>query len=128
MSYTSVILTKPLDFKNNSDAIIAEANKFAQFLAKSDQDGKAMSTTQLRRFYGEVKRIQLNGYDSTEVKLLKPKLAYAVGRNKKDSKIKDFYNIISVAIDNINDESSFGSFIKMFEAIVAYHKLYGNNQ
>lgn len=125
MSYTSVILTKPLDFKNNSDAIIAEANKFAQFLAKSDQDGNAMSTTQLRRFYGEVKRIQLNGYDSTEVKLLKPKLAYAVGRNKRESKIKDFYNIISVAIDNINDESSFVSFIKMFEAIVAYHKLYG---
>lgn len=127
MSYNSVILTKPLDFANNSDAIIAEADKFAKFLADdTDRRNKALSTSQLRRFYGEVKRIQLNGYDVTEVKLLKPKLAYAVGRNK-DSKIKDFYNIISVAIDNIEDESSFRSFIKMFEAIVAYHKLYGKN-
>ena len=74
----------------------------------------------------EVKRQDMNGYNETDFVLLKPKLAYAVGRADKNSKIKDFFNVLSKAMDEVvkstNPETSFKNFIKIFEAIVAYHK------
>ena len=54
--------------------------------------------------------------------LLKPKLAYAVGRADRNSKIKDFYLTISNLMDLVKDEKTFKNFIQVFEAIVAYHK------
>lgn len=81
-----------------------------------------MTTSQLRKFFGEVRRQQMQGYDHTEFIMLKPKLAYAAGRSEKDSKIRDFFSVMSAAIDLVNDEVSFNNFIKVLEAIVAYHK------
>ncbi len=86
-----------------------------------------MTTNQLRKFFGEVKRQQQKGYNPTDFILLKPKLAYAVGRAQgKNPKIKDFYIVLSSAIDMVSDEMSFRNFIKFFESIVAYHKAYEN--
>ena len=81
----------------------------------NDKDAKIVSTddklttSQLRRFFGEVKRQQSIGYKETSFVLLKPKLAYAVGRAKKDSKsyynkIEDLYNVLSKAIDIVVQE------------------------
>jgi CRISPR-associated protein Csm2 len=81
-----------------------------------------LTTNQLRKFFGEVKRQQMQGYNEADFVLLKPKLAYAVGRNDKNAKIKDFYDVISDAIDKVKSEEHFKNFIKIFEAIVAYHK------
>ena len=108
------------------------ADKFGKHLA-NNEDGEPLTTTQLRRFFGEVKRQQLNGYDETQFVMLKPKLAYAVGRAKKDSrknfKIEDFNFVIANAIDCVEEspdkEKAFRNFIYAFEAIVAYHKKYG---
>lgn len=83
---------------------------------------KKLTTNQLRKFFGEVKRQQMQGYNETQFVLLKPKLAYAVGRDKGVTKIKDFYNVMTNAIDLVKDEKSFKNFIMVFEAIVAYHK------
>lgn len=88
-----------------------------------------LTTNQLRKFFGEVKRQQMKGYNETDFILLKPKLAYAVGRAKGNNpKIKDFYNVISNAINYVHDEKSFRNFIKIFEAIVAYHKATEENK
>lgn len=118
-------------------ATVSFAEEFGTYLGKDDKDinpksGKTMivaahlSTSQLRKFFGEVKRQDMNGYDETDFVLLKPKLAYAVGRADKNSKIKDFFNVLSKAMDEVlkstNPETSFKNFIKIFEAIVAYHK------
>ena len=82
-----------------------------------------LTTSQLRRFFGEVKRQQMSGFNETDFVLLKPKLAYAVGRAKdSNAKINDFYNVIASAIDNVQNANHFKNFIKIFEAIVAYHK------
>ena len=75
----------------------------------------------------------MTGYDETEFVMLKPKLAYAVGRAKQNGrgkyqKIEDFYNVLSYAIDVVaaeneaNKKNAFKNFIDIFEAIVAYHK------
>lgn len=82
-----------------------------------------LTTSQLRKFFGEVKRQQMEGYAPTRFILLKPKLAYAVGRAKeKKSKINDFYYVIADAVDRVRNEQQFKNFIMVFEAIVAYHK------
>ncbi len=109
------------------------AERFGKYLAdKFDQQGEPLSTSQLRRFFGEVKRQQLNGYDKTQFVMLKPKLAYAVGRVKSKSpvcKIDDFKTVLSNAIDCVtkspDPEKAFRNFIYIFEAIVAYHKAAG---
>lgn len=112
------------------------ARRFGAYLGRddrrtsTDRNGRRkeikeskLTTSQLRKFFGEVKRQQMSGYEQTDFVLLKPKLAYAVGRAKDaNAKINDFYYVISNAIDNVSTEEHFKNFIKVFEAIVAYHK------
>jgi len=55
--------------------------------------------------------------------MLKPKLAYAVAKVKdEDAKIHDFYHVLVGGIDMVTSKEHFKNFIKIFEAIVAYHK------
>lgn len=88
---------------------------------------KAMSTSQIRKFFGAIKRIQAD-FDNLkgEIILLEPKLAYAVGKDKKESKIDEFYKELSPLIKEIKeDEKKFKNFVSIVETIVAYHKVYG---
>lgn len=130
-----------------TQATVDFAKKFGTYLAKPDiEDGKdkkgnpikitigeKMTTSQLRRFFGEVKRQQTIGYEEASFVMLSPKLAYAVGRAKKDKKtgvkyckIEDFFMIFEDAIKKVgssgNKQDAFKNFISIFEAIVAYHK------
>ena len=105
------------------------AEKFGHYLGQTDKtpDGKKitaskLTTNQLRKFFGEVKRQQLQGYDESSFVMLKPKLAYAVGRADKNNKIRDFYDVIAKAMDLVDNELKFKNFVQVFEAIVAYHK------
>ena len=121
------------------------AKKFGTYLAKADnwqeeRDGKtlnmsgsALTTSQLRRFFGEVKRQQSIGYEESSFVMLSPKLAYAVGRARKEKKngvkyckIEDFFTVFEDAIKKVNSsedkQKAFKNFITIFEAIVAYHK------
>lgn len=86
-----------------------------------------MSTSQLRKFFGEVKRIEMQ-YNASDVAMLNPLLAYAVGRNEGKTKIKDFQEEISKVISAITSEKEFKNFVQIFEAIVAYHKMYGGKE
>lgn len=99
---------------------------FGKYLATketTDRQKKAMSTSQLRKFFGEVKRIEMQ-YNPSDVAMLNPLLAYAVGRDEGKTKIKDFQVEISKAISAITTEKEFKNFVDIFEAIVAYHKCY----
>lgn len=113
------------------------AEEFGSYLGKDEfgperngrrpKTASKLTTSQLRKFFGEVKRQQMVGYKDTDFILLKPKLAYAVGRAEKNSKIRDFYDVMADAIDLVKNESEFQNFIKIFEAIVAYHKVAENS-
>ena len=124
------------------------AKQFGTYLATTDswpekqKDGKpqmvygaALTTSQLRRFFGEVKRQQTIGYEESTFVMLSPKLAYAVGRAKKDKKgnvkyckIEDFFMVFEDAIHKVgnseNKQKAFKNFISIFEAIVAYHNAF----
>lgn len=116
-----------------TDVTVQFAERFGKYLAKDDFDSEPLTTSQLRKFFGEVKRQQMmKDFNETEFTMLKPKLAYAVGRVKqsgrknKGQKIEDFFTVITDAIDKVLASSdrakAFKNFITAFEAIVAYHK------
>ena len=123
---TEKVTQRTVDFAKRIGAYLGKDDR----RPSTDRNGRnieikesKLTTSQLRKFFGEVKRQQMSGYDETDFVLLKPKLAYAVGRAKDaNAKINDFYFVISKAIDNVNSELHFKNFIKVFEAIVAYHK------
>jgi CRISPR-associated protein Csm2 len=112
--------------------VINWCEEFGKYLTEDvkREDGKgieikAMTTTQLRKFFGEVKRIEMNGFDLSEFIMLNPLLAYAAGREKEKTKLKDFQEQMSTVIREVKDEKDFKNFVNIFEAIVAYHKCYG---
>lgn len=114
---------------------------FGKFLCSIEEDDKqpkgALSTSQLRRFFGEVKRINTDFEKyQNDLVMLKPMLAYAVGRDKKKTgnelknktRIVQFEEELSKGIGYIrsdkNQKSDFKNFVKLFEAIVAYHRFF----
>lgn len=127
------------------------ANNFGKYLCnkptetesgdnnKSDGDNddknknkKPLTTSQLRKFFGELRRIDAD-FDKKyqDVLMLSPMLAYAIGREKTESKLKDFGDTLSEGIkhirldDKVHRKTDFKNFLKLFEAIVAYHKYHG---
>ena len=115
-----------------TEKTVSFAETFGKYLALKEESAEPLTTSQLRKFFGEVKRQQMTGYDETEFVMLKPKLAYAVGRAKQNGrrgkylKIEDFYFVMADAIDKVekskDKNKAFANFITAFEAIVAYHK------
>jgi len=94
-----------------------------------------LTTSQLRKFFGELRRMQAEiqhtkidvtdkqKFDKTSLLMLKPKLAYQVGRAKDDTaKVRDFYIQLSIGVDNVGTRDHFKRFVKIVEAVVAYHK------
>lgn len=92
---------------------------------------KSLTTSQIRKFFGEVKRIEALGYNNnkTDVLMLKPKLAYATGR-KGDSNhpIHKFYKEVGKALDNVSNKDQFNNLVRLLEVIVAYHKAAGGGE
>ncbi len=103
---------------------------------------QTLSTSKLRKFFGAVKKIQVAGkFEEDEYrafKLLMPKLAYDVGREKnKQHKIVDFYFAIKEMSDQVENpataqnkeepQKQFKNFVELLESIVAYFKAYENH-
>lgn len=90
-------------------------------------DGPAITTSQIRKFFGEVKRIQADFEKyKNDVPLLQAKLAYAVGRQKDKRRMEFFYKQLLPALQNINgDKENYMRFVKILESIVAFHKFHG---
>lgn len=125
-------VTGELKIDNN---VVEWLESFGNFLAKSgDIDPKPITTTQIRKFFGEVKKIQAD-FDNKkdQVIMLSPKLAYAVGRDefdgrlrRKKTKIEEFQKEVDKAIKVVGeDKNNYDRFVSILEGIVAYHKYAG---
>lgn len=124
--------------------IVKWTESFGKYLCAYEEQNpqkKALTTGQLRKFFGEVKRIDADVLKhKTEIPMLKPLLAYAVGRDKNKkglnkTRIEEFGKELSKAVDAIrwseNDDvlkSDYKNFVQIFESIVAYHKYYGGQE
>lgn len=96
-----------------------------------DQFGKhlqanRLSTSQIRNVYGELKRIQMKGFENekTSFILLKPKMAYSVAR---DRKLEDMKKVFDKAYDAVDTSAHFENLMDFMEAVLAFHKSYGGN-
>ena len=117
---------------------IPKLEQWGEYLARGEQGNtnrpgtRKMTTSQVRKFFGEIKRIQAD-FDNckNDVILLDPKIAYSVGRARKESgrdrvAIEDFYNLLKPMLRSIGeDRGKFKHFVQVCEAIVAYHRAKG---
>lgn len=88
----------------------------------------AMSNSQIRNVYGEVKRIQMSGdFDNSKMSfyLLKPKMAYAYGRSNNNPGMKVFKGVFDQASNLVDNEKTFLNFCNLMEALLAYHRAFG---
>lgn len=114
--------------------VVDWTSSFAYFLAKRGNPG-ALTTSQIRKFFGQLKRIQADFKNlNSEIPRLRPRLAYAVGRDKNSrgdnkTKIKEFYNELDKAMRNLDtkSEQEFNNFVALVESIVAFHKFHGGD-
>jgi CRISPR-associated protein Csm2 len=95
-------------------------------------EGK-LTTSQIRSLFGEMRRIQLKGFEQEKTKflMLKPKMAYVSKRHKDVKAMPEFKKIIDQGWDIISaanpdqSETYFNNFMNLFEAVLAYHKFHG---
>lgn len=124
--------------KSLHEDAIPFAQSFGEHLCdiQGNRPGReAMTTSQIRNFFGEVRRIQakiqqseFEGANKTSFLLLRPKLAYAQARvisKVGKSRIEDFRNVIDRAHIAVRDKEHFQNFVDFLEAVLAYHKFYG---
>lgn len=107
-----------------ADKLIAIADKMGKHLKDLD-----LKTTQIRRFLDGVRRIDVQSdkgknFSPDLVILLKPKLAYAAGRDMK--RIKPLMDVLEPAITaGAKTYEDFKRLIALVEGIIAYHRFHG---
>lgn len=108
---------------------------FTEKFGKHLKDGN-FTTSQIRNVFGEIKRIQMSGFQGhkTDFLLLRPKMAYAAKRatdkDKYATGASDFEKVLksaheAVASGTPDDEKRFENFCDFVEAVLAYHKAAG---
>jgi len=100
--------------KGDTERLVNFAQKIGYYLAQ-----RKLSTSQIRNIFSEIKKMQTK-YDRNRLLLLKPRLAYAAGRHGEA--VKTLKEILTIAIDNVENERDFYQFVNFFEAILAYHR------
>ena len=88
-----------------------------------------LTTSKIRNIYGEIKRIQVGGFDDNKPSfyLLKPKVAYALGRDNKNKGLILFSLIFNDCFNDVTDKRTYNNFCNFMEAILAYHKANGGD-
>lgn len=105
-----------------SPETVKYAEEMGKFMAQNQ-----LTNSKIRSIYGEIKRIQMGEFEKEKSSfyLLKPKVAYALGRDEKNEGLKLFKKIFDKASEEVTDHKSYLNFCNMIEAILAYHKAYG---
>lgn len=112
-----------------------EAQNWAQSFAEASRPLKA---TQMRRFYDELKAIErkiltAKDQEAREANFMRDKAlitmfkAKAVYAQKRDVSPPEFTQFIFDHVASINDLRDFQAFLKVFEAVVAFHKFYARD-
>ena len=125
----------PIQAKNRDGSLKTKFNKITNKQEPDWEKQNPLTTSQLRKFFGEIRRMQAEiqhqkvdstdkqKFDKTSLLMLKPKLAYQVGREKdSNGKVRDFYSQLSIGVDAVQTREDFKKFVKIVEAVVAYHK------
>lgn len=100
------------------------SEKFGSYLAKN-----RLTTSQIRNIYGELKRIQMKGFEEerTSFLLLLPKMAYAAKRNSNEG-LTAFKQVFDKLHTNVKTAEQYKNMMDLMEAILAYHKAFGGRE
>lgn len=117
-----------IPFKNEwitndaSSETVKYAEEMGKFMAQNQ-----LTNSKIRSIYGEIKRIQMGEFEKEKSSfyLLKPKVAYALGRDEKNEGLKLFKKIFDKASESVTNQKCYQNFCNLIEAILAYHKAYG---
>lgn len=117
LQYNSEWITKEADGK-----LVEYAEDSGKFMARNK-----LTNSKIRSIYGEIKRIQMGEFEKEKSAfiLLKPKVAYALGRDENNEGLKLFKLIFDRSSQDVVDQKSFINFCNFMEAILAYHKANG---
>lgn len=100
---------------------------FAETMGKY-MANNGLTNSKIRSIFGEIKRIQMGEFDKEKSSfyLLKPKVAYALGREKtRNNGLILFKLLFDKCFDYTHDSKSYQNFCNLVEAVLAYHKAYG---
>ena len=99
------------------------AKQFGKYLEEN-----RLTTSQIRNIYGELKRIQMKGFENekTSFLLLLPKMAYAAQRNKNDG-LTELKSVFEEVHKHVSNEKNYKNMMDFMESILAYHKAFGGN-
>jgi CRISPR-associated protein Csm2 len=103
-----------------------EMVKYAEEAGKFMANNK-LTNSKIRSIYGEIKRIQMGEFEKEKSSfyLLKPKVAYALGRDEGNEGLKLFKKIFDQCSTDVENQLNYQNFCNLIEAILAYHKAYG---
>lgn len=134
------IIKGPMD----SD-ILAKAEKTGKYIATLKSKNykgefkvkESLSSSQIRAIFTKIKEIEaknMNLERKPDFIMLKPLVAYAAGRNDLESLFVFKDKIIDTGVDEVVKAKTevelikkFKNFVKLLEAVLAYHKAYGGD-
>ncbi len=111
---------------NEADASLVEyAEKAGKFMANN-----GLTNSKIRSIYGEIKRIQMGEFEKEKSSfyLLKPKVAYALGRDEHNEGLRLFKLVFDGAYPYVSNQKTYLNFCNFIEAILAYHKANGGRE
>lgn len=108
--------------ENGADEALPD---YAEFIGKAMADNK-LTCSKIRSVYGEIKRIQMGEFakEKASFYLLRPKVAYAVGRDKENIGLQLFKLVFDKSAKCVKDKDTFLHFANFMEAVLAYHRAY----
>lgn len=108
--------------ENGADEALPD---YAEFIGKAMAD-KKLTSSKIRSVYGEIKRIQMGEFakEKSSFYLLRPKVAYAVGRDKENIGLQLFKLVFDKSAKCVKDKDTFLHFANFMEAVLAYHRAY----
>jgi CRISPR-associated protein Csm2 len=118
----------------DAETLIDVAQTLGGFLGRKTRDNPEaidLKMNQIRRFLDAVRKIEseMKAKSFDEVKdsvvLLRPKLAYAAGRERR---VKPLMNVLDPAIKSgATSKENFNKLLRLIEGIIAYHRFYGGS-
>ena len=120
--------------KVDAEKLVEVAMKVGGYLARRSPDNPEkdpidLKINQIRRFLDGARRIESDikakSFDDVKdsIVLLRPKLAYAAGREQK---VKPLMNVLDPAIKSgAVSKENFDKLLRLIEGIIAYHRFYG---
>jgi CRISPR-associated protein Csm2 len=108
---------------NEADSNLVDfAEKMGIYMANN-----GLTNSKIRSIYGEIKRIQMGEFEKEKASffLLRPKVAYALGRDDKNKGLLLFKIIFDACSKDVSNQKTYQNFCNLLEAILAYHRANG---